>query len=74
MRDTWRAESAAFACKQDLQLLVRLAILQSDSLASVEADNVLLKWGYVLDAVKAAKAHASGDELGQAAAQYTIAA
>ena len=43
----WRAESAAFARKQDVQLLVRLAILlQLDGL--VELDNILLKWGYVL--------------------------
>ena len=46
-QDIWRAESAAFACKQDVQLLVRLAILLPfDSLA--ELDKILLKWAYVL--------------------------
>ena len=56
MRDSWRAESAAFARKQDLQMLVRLAILRPDALALAEVDHVLLKWGYVLDAVQAAAA------------------
>ena len=54
VRDTWRAESAAFARKQDLQLLLRLAILEPDALAVAEIDHGLLKWGYVLDAVQAA--------------------
>jgi len=52
VRDTWRAESAAFARKQDLQMLVRLAILRPDASALAEVDHVLLKWGYVLDAME----------------------
>ena len=46
-QDTWRAESAAFAYKQDVQPLVQLAILHTNGLAD-GVGSLLLKWGYVL--------------------------
>ena len=46
--DAWRAESAAFACEEYMQPLVRLAVLHSDNLAA-EVNNLLLKWGYLLN-------------------------
>jgi len=50
MHDAWRAESAAFACKQEMQPLVQLAVLDSGNVAD-GVDSLLLKWGYVLNVV-----------------------
>jgi hypothetical protein len=44
VRDAWRAESVASACKQDMDPLVQLAVLQPDEVFH----KMLLKWSYVL--------------------------
>jgi hypothetical protein len=45
VRDAWRAESGAFASKQDMDSLVQLAVLQPDLL---DVFHKMLKWCYVL--------------------------
>ena len=44
VHDAWRAERAAFACEEEMQLLVQLAVLETDV-----CNDLLLKWGYVLN-------------------------